>query len=235
MKLFFGGSKAKTTPKDAIITLRENLSMLEKRETHLQAKIDNETRIAQANVSRNKQAALAALKRRKMLEAQLEKLSGSRLTLEAQVMTIEGANVNLEMMKAMEKGNEAMKQIHKDLDIDKVDATMDEIREQMDLANGISEAISQPQLFGVDMDEDELAAELEGLEQEELDKQLLNAERAPVALPRVPAGAQPAVAQAQAQQQQRQAQARKAAASDAEDEDEDAELAELRESMRMEA
>ncbi|KAJ1720522.1 ESCRT-III subunit protein snf7 [Coemansia erecta] len=233
MKLFFGGSKAKTTPKDAIITLRENLSMLEKRETHLQAKIDNETRIARANVSRNKQAALAALKRRKMLESQLEKLSGSRLTLEAQVMTIEGANVNLEMMKAMEKGKDAMKQIHKDLDIDKVDTTMDEIREQMDLANGISEAISQPQLFGAEMDEDELAAELEGLEQEELDKQLLNAERAPVALPRVPGSVQAQPAQPQ---RQAQAQARKASSvSDAEDEDEDAELAELRESMRMEA
>ncbi|KAJ1858075.1 ESCRT-III subunit protein snf7 [Coemansia sp. RSA 2703] len=228
MKLFFGGNKAKTTPKDAIITLRENLSMLEKRETHLQAKIDNETRIARANVSSNKQAALMALKRRKMLEGQLEKLSGSRLTLEAQVMTIEGANVNLEMMKAMEKGKDAMKQIHKDLDIDKVDTTMDEIREQMDLANGISEAISQPQLFGAEIDEDELTAELEGLEQEELDKQLLNAESAPVALPHVPAQKQ---AQKQAQQKQAQP-ARKASVSE---EDEDDELAELRESMRMEA
>ncbi|KAJ2370976.1 ESCRT-III subunit protein snf7, partial [Coemansia sp. RSA 2607] len=174
------------------------------------------------------QAALMALKRRKMLEGQLEKLSGSRLTLEAQVMTIEGANVNLEMMKAMEKGKDAMKQIHKDLDIDKVDTTMDEIREQMDLANGISEAISQPQLFGAEIDEDELTAELEGLEQEELDKQLLNAESAPVALPHVPAQKQ---AQKQAQQKQAQP-ARKASVSE---EDEDDELAELRESMRMEA
>ncbi|KAJ1955628.1 ESCRT-III subunit protein snf7 [Dipsacomyces acuminosporus] len=87
----------------------------------------------------------------------------------------------------------------------------------MDLANEVSEAISQPQLFGTELDEDELNAELEELEQEELDKQLLNADRVPVALPKTPSGA---VRQPQQQQQQIE-------------EEEDDELAELRESMGM--
>ncbi len=51
---------------------------------------------------------------------------------------------------------------------------MDDIREQMDLANEISEAISQPVGLGVDFDEDELNQELEDLEQEELDAKLLD-------------------------------------------------------------
>lgn len=38
-------------------------------------------------------------------------------------------------------------------DINKVDDTMDDIREQMDLANEISDAISQPVGFGLEMDE----------------------------------------------------------------------------------
>ena len=38
---------------------------------------------------------------------------------------------------------------------------MDDIREQMDLANEISEAISQPVNFGIEFDEDELNEELE--------------------------------------------------------------------------
>jgi charged multivesicular body protein 4 len=58
--------------------------------------------------------------------------------------------------------------------IDKVDSTMDDIRDQMDLANEISDAISQPVGFGVDFDEDELTKELEDLEQEELDAKLLD-------------------------------------------------------------
>jgi charged multivesicular body protein 4A/B len=51
---------------------------------------------------------------------------------------------------------------------------MDDIREQMDLANEISDAISQPVNFGVDFDEEELTLELEALEQEELDGKLLD-------------------------------------------------------------
>jgi charged multivesicular body protein 4 len=51
---------------------------------------------------------------------------------------------------------------------------MDDIRDQMDLANEISDAISQPVGFGVEFDEDELNQELEDLEQEELDAQLLD-------------------------------------------------------------
>jgi len=54
---------------------------------------------------------------------------------------------------------------------------MDDIREQMDLANEISDAIAQPINFGDVIDEDELNAELEGLEQEELDMQLLETDK----------------------------------------------------------
>ena len=51
---------------------------------------------------------------------------------------------------------------------------MDDIREQMDLANEISQAISEPVGFGIEFDEDELNAELELLEQEEMDAKLLD-------------------------------------------------------------
>jgi hypothetical protein len=56
--------------------------------------------------------------------------------------------------------------------IDKVDDTMEEIREQMDLAEEINNAIASP--LGADtVDEDDLLAELDQLEQENLDEQLL--------------------------------------------------------------
>lgn len=141
--------------------------------------------------------ALMALKRKRAYEDQISKIMGSRMTLETQVMAIENANVNLETMNAMKAGADAMKQIHGSLyaafvvhsigqreahalewrvynrDINKVDNTMDDIREQMDLANEISDAISQPVGFGVEFDEDELNEELELLEQQELDELLL--------------------------------------------------------------
>ncbi|KAF8975429.1 hypothetical protein BGZ46_009129 [Entomortierella lignicola] len=185
MNLFFA-RKAKVTPKDSIVELRNTLQMLEKRETFLQTKIDNELKIAKANATKNRRAALMALKRKKQYEGQIEKISGSRLTIETQVMAIENANVNLETMKALKAGAAAMADIHGSMDINKVDQTMEQIREQMDIADEISSVISQP-VGGIDMDEDELARELDELEQEELDKKLMETERTPqIGLPSVP-------------------------------------------------
>ena len=50
-------------------------------------------------------------------------------------------------------------------DVDKIADLMDDIQEQQDIANEISEAISNPVGFGADVDEDELLAELDELEQ----------------------------------------------------------------------
>ncbi|CAG8444594.1 8272_t:CDS:2 [Diversispora eburnea] len=183
MNLFFPRQKPKTNTKDAIVRLRDTLQMLEKRESHLQTKIDSEMRIARSNATTNKRAALMALKRKKQYDNQIEKIGGARITIEAQVMAIENANVNLETIKAMEQGAEAMRTIHGSMDINKVDDTMDSIREQMDLADEISNAISVP-MIGIELDDDELTAELEVLEQEILDEQLLNAPQ--ITAPNVP-------------------------------------------------
>jgi len=185
MQLFFPQQKPKANAKDAIVHLRNTLQMLEKRENHLQNKIDSELKIAKSNAATNKRAALMDLKRKKQFENQIEKIGGARITIEAQVMAIESANVNFETIKAMERGAEAMKTIHGSMDINKVDDTMDSIREQMDLADEISNAISAP-MIGIDLDDDELTAELEELEQEVLDSQLLDVEVPPVTAPSVP-------------------------------------------------
>ncbi|XP_075387832.1 uncharacterized protein LOC142426252 isoform X2 [Tenrec ecaudatus] len=82
-------------------------------------------------------------------------------------------------------------------DIDKVDELMADITEQQELAQQISDAISRPVGFGDDVDEDELLAELEELEQEELARELLNVgdeeEEPPGGLPSVPSTHLPAV------------------------------------------
>ncbi|KAI8967768.1 Snf7 family [Mycotypha africana] len=127
-----------------------------------------------------------ALKRKKTYEANIEKINGARMTIETQMMAIENANVNLETMSAMRAGAEAMKNIHGSMDIDKVDATMDDIRDQMDIANEISEAISRPVNMGDELDEDELLNELEELEQEELDAKMLETPSPVVSAPNVP-------------------------------------------------
>ncbi|XP_014877538.1 charged multivesicular body protein 4b-like [Poecilia latipinna] len=86
----------------------------------------------------------------------------------------------------------AMKAAHENMDIDKVDDLMADITEQQELAQEISDVISRPVGFGEDYDEDELMAELEELEQEELDKNLLEIEGTEdVSLPSVPSTSLP--------------------------------------------
>ncbi|KAL9934088.1 hypothetical protein V8E36_007170 [Tilletia maclaganii] len=185
MSWFAGKPDTKNKPRDAIVGLRSQLIMLEKQEEHLNKKIEDETGKARKAISTNKQAAQAALRRKKQYETQLERIYGTRMTIETQVNAIESANMNLETMQAMRKGADALKSIHGSLNIDKVDATMDSIREQMDLTNEISDAISNPVGMGQDLDEDALKDELEQLEQEELNERLVGADHVPLHTPQL--------------------------------------------------
>lgn len=55
---YFGGRKdPKQATRDAIVTLRQQLQMLEKKEEHLQKRIDDELKKAKANSVANKNGA----------------------------------------------------------------------------------------------------------------------------------------------------------------------------------
>lgn len=183
MSYFTGRKDTKGGARDAIVMLRQQVQMLEKKEDHLQRKIEEELKKARANSVSNKAVATAALRRKKAHETELVKLSDTRLQLEMQVNTLESANLNAETMAAMKRGADALKAIHGNLTMNKVDATMESINEQRELANEISEAISNPMGHGIEMDEDELKEELAELEREELDERLMGAERVPVHSP----------------------------------------------------
>jgi len=204
---YFGARRdPKQSARDAIVTLRQQLQMIEKKEEYLQKKIDDELKKAKANAVSNKAVATAALKRKKASEAELDRLGGTRLQLEMQVNTLESANLNAETMAAMKKGSDALRVIHGNLTMDRVDATMATVNEQRELANEIADAISNPAYAGVEIDEDELKAELEELEQDELNERLSGAERAPVHMPEGAARA-PAVAEDDEEAQLRELQA----------------------------
>ncbi|GAA5870745.1 hypothetical protein JCM16303_001573 [Sporobolomyces ruberrimus] len=189
------GAATKDSTREAIVNLREHLLMLDKKEEYLGKKIDDELRKAKANATTNPRVAKQALRQKKVYEQELESISGRKMTLTTQVNAIESANMNKETLEAMKKGAEVLKGIHGKLNVDKVDATMDEVRNQLELTNEISQAISDPAGMGIDVDDQELADELAELEQDELNKRLAGAESAPVHSPvsaAVPASKTPA-------------------------------------------
>lgn len=55
-----GGQKSKDSPKNAILALRSQLEMLQKREKHIQSQIDQQNEIARKNVSTNKNGTLGS-------------------------------------------------------------------------------------------------------------------------------------------------------------------------------
>lgn len=170
LSYFFGGSsgKNKDLPKLAIVELREQINLLTKKQSHLQTQILKQENDARAFLAKNnKNLAKNSLKKKKIYEGQLVKLEGQMETLEQQLFSIESANLNLETMRAMKQGAKAMKSMHNGLDLDKVDETMEEIREQVELGEEISDAISRPMYTGAnEVDEEELDEELDMLAQE---------------------------------------------------------------------
>lgn len=194
LRLFGGGGKGgkAPTPQEAIQRLRETEEMLCKKQEFLEKKIDQELMTAKKNGTKNKRAALQALKRKKRYEKQLAQIDGTLSTIEFQREALENANTNTEVLKNMSVAAKAMKAAHENMDIDKVDDLMAEITEQQEVAQEISDVISRPVGFGEDYDEDELMAELEELEQEELDKNLLDIQGVEdVPLPSVPSTSLP--------------------------------------------
>lgn len=119
------------------------------------------------SLKKDKSGALLALKRKKLFESEIHKLQGARITMvccavsfiiynkgwiykvvklcqDSQVLALESAAVNIETFRAMKAGANAMKGIRGNLDSDKVDDMMEEIQEEREIHDAISEAISRP-------------------------------------------------------------------------------------------
>lgn len=128
-----------------------------------------------------------------MLQGHREKAEGHIITLELQVYAIESANINRETLGAMEQASVAMGKIHGKLTPEKVDQIMCEItlpllllrvfhltivnREKLREQNALSDEIVEA-MNGINTDNEGndvgLEAELEDLQQQQLDEQMLN-------------------------------------------------------------
>jgi len=55
------------------------------------------------------------LKRKKLYEQQIEKIEGTRMTIETQVLAIEETSVNVEAMRAIREGASTMRNLHQSM------------------------------------------------------------------------------------------------------------------------
>jgi charged multivesicular body protein 4 len=89
---YFSGKRAapsRDATREAIVDLRRHLITLEKKEDYLNKKIEEEVQKAKDALAtggaNGKRVATNALRQKKMHESELEKIAGTRVTLETQV------------------------------------------------------------------------------------------------------------------------------------------------------
>lgn len=184
MRLFFGSKKEKPQAAapavdpnaglpDAIQKNKTAIETLEKRQRLLEKRINDEETDAKQRVGNNdKRGALMALKRKKMLEQELETLMNSRMTLEQQINSLEAAQMNQIAVAALAHGVSVHKQLNQQIDAERVDQLMEDLQEQQDLQNEIAQVMSAGNRIA---DDEDLVNELEQLQASQLDEQLLGA------------------------------------------------------------
>ncbi|KAI6003944.1 hypothetical protein EDD15DRAFT_2221440 [Pisolithus albus] len=168
---YFGGRRDnKQAARDAIVGLRQQLQMIEKKEEYLQKKIDEELKKAKANAVSNKAGASVITRppgipdaiRLVAPQSQPKRCAGRRLARRrCKLTTLESANLNAETMQALKKASDVLSGIHGYMTMDKVDATLSKIAEQREIATEIADAISGP--IGAEVaDEVSIAPVLQG-------------------------------------------------------------------------
>ncbi|GET93478.1 hypothetical protein, conserved [Leishmania tarentolae] len=137
------------------------IELLEKREAALEKRMEGElAKAKQLYAKKNTQGALQCMKRKKMYEEQLLNIGAQKQNLETLKFTVQNQSMNQEVLRAQIRAKDELKRSNKQMKAEKIEDNMDDLMEEMDRANQVSEALRQP-LDNNFVDEDELMNELE--------------------------------------------------------------------------
>lgn len=111
--------------------------------------------------------AMEVLKRKRMYETQRDQLAGQQFNIDQADFSIESAKASVSTVAAMKAANQQLKHtIKHDLKIDDVDELADDMAELMEDFQEINEVLAQNFSTPDDIDEADLEAELDMLEDE---------------------------------------------------------------------
>lgn len=195
-----------TEEDEAIASIKELIANLKHQTDLLNTRIDELNQAAQAAVSRkNRVAALAALKSKKLTEASLTTRYATLNQLEEVASRIEQAADQVQLVKVMESSTGVLQTLNAQAGgADRVDGVMDRLRAQMADTDEVAAILAEG--AGAAVDEGEIDDELEAMEaqerskedekgqaerREEEAKQAAEAQRKLDALPQVPGEAEP--------------------------------------------
>jgi charged multivesicular body protein 4 len=157
LSFFSKPGAAAQTPRDAIMRLRESIETMEKREEYLQHKAEAETAAARMHLAAARRPAAAnALRRRKLIDDQIEKLGRARMTLEAQAFSLENAVLTSTAVASMRAASNTLGEMNTRADAKNIDTTMEDLRDHIDVAEQMSSLLGEPINAALDDVDDEL-------------------------------------------------------------------------------
>ncbi|KAG8929576.1 Vacuolar protein sorting-associated protein 20 [Tulasnella sp. 417] len=178
-------SGPKITAQDkAILSMKAQRDKLREYRKKIQVVLDQEQRIAKEALKQgNKERALTALRRRKFQESLLQKTDSQLEVLSNLVSNIEFALIEKDVLFGLEQGNKVLKQIHSEMDIEKVQKLMDDTAEGIRYQREIDEML----MSTMSVEEEEaVQKELAQLQAEALPAVPEVPQGEPVKLPQVP-------------------------------------------------
>ena len=175
----FGRAPKKVTKAEKPKSMAESMKVIddtiksnEKREAHLNTKIMQQLKLAKAKSAKgDKRGAILCLKRKKMYQAEVDKINNILANLEQQKFTLENAATNAVVVGAMQESKAGLQSITTSMDVDNVTELMDDLQENMDMGEEISNALGQQ--MGDTVDDDELLGELDDMEKELMEEEMM--------------------------------------------------------------
>ncbi|WFD30502.1 Vacuolar protein-sorting-associated protein 60 [Malassezia sp. CBS 17886] len=111
------------------------------------------------------QRAMRVLQQRRLYESQLGQLTQQSFNMEQSLMTSENLKNSMATVDAMQLANKQLRRTYGNFDVDKIENIQDEMEDLMEQSNALQETMSRSYGVPDDIDEAELEAELEALEE----------------------------------------------------------------------
>jgi len=160
----FGKPKPKKKPEiteedKAILQLKQQRDSVKKYQKRIKDELDKERQIARQLLKDNKkEKALLLLKKKKYMESILDKTDNQLMNLEKLVTDIEFSRVEATVLEGLQTGNEALKQLHQILSIDKIEEILEETKEGIEKQKEIDDLLLG---MNIETDEQSLLQELD--------------------------------------------------------------------------
>ena len=173
MRRLFGWSQGKPKPelKDAIASTDARAEATQVKISRLDGELgryrDQMKRMRDGpGKSAIQQRAIRVLRQRRLYEGQLEQLNQQSFNMEQSMMTTENLRNTMATVDAMQQANKEMRKTYGNIDVDKVEQVQDDMEDLLDQSGALQETLSRSYGVPEDIDEAELEAELEALDEE---------------------------------------------------------------------